>query len=193
MATNAGTTESEIEVTELDDISADESGDDSEDRDDNEDESEQEDGEDSGDSEDEENDDSELEVIPDRLADNKAVALCIRAWHLAYDSECAQLAEDGSHHEARKEADRAFLDALPPLHGYQNICDFIACVNQAYLWEITGEKRTARLYAAAKLAINAYHLKARPSRSRRSKALPTKAEAGAANVAAAQAEPAKKA
>jgi hypothetical protein len=110
-----------------------------------------------------EDNDGDSEQAPARLSDNKAAALCIRAWHITYDHERAKLAQGANDYNAKQEANDAFLAAMPPLGGYRNICDFIACVSQAYIWEIISEKRTARLLAAAKLALSALRAKPKPA------------------------------
>jgi hypothetical protein len=109
---------------------------------------------------------SEPEEAPARLADNPAAALCIRAWHITYNNERAKLAEGANDYDAKQEANDAFLAAMPPLSGHKNIVDFIACVSQAYLWEIMGEKRATRLFAAAKLALIALRSKPKPGARR---------------------------
>ncbi|HEY1805634.1 MAG TPA: hypothetical protein VGG45_14255 [Terracidiphilus sp.] len=119
-------------------------------------------------------DDDESEEAPDRLSDNSSVALCVRAWHIVYDRESAELGEKDSDYRAKQQAGVAFLDAMPPLAGYKKICDYIACVNQAYLWDVVGDKRAARLFFAAKLALSA--LRSGPSRTYSSNAKLTDAK-----------------
>jgi hypothetical protein len=106
--------------------------------------------------------DQPAEEAPDRLSENEAVARCLRAWHITMENERAKLDEDESESEAKSEANDAFLAAMPPLSGYQNICDFIACVTQAYMWELIGLKRSEHLLAAAKLALSALRLEPKP-------------------------------
>ena len=125
--------------------------------------------EDESETETESEDDDETEA-PDRLSDNNAVALCISAYNITLDKERAKLDEDDHDFDAKEVANKAFLAALPPLSGYQNICDFIACVNQAYLWEIIGEHRAARLFAAAKLALGAFRSEPKRARSTKKRA-----------------------
>lgn len=98
------------------------------------------------------------EEVPDRLSENDAVAQCLRAWNITMKNERARLDEGESEYEAEKEANEAFLAAMPPLSGYQNICDFIACVTQAYMWEVIRQKQAEHLFAAAKIALGALGL-----------------------------------
>jgi hypothetical protein len=98
------------------------------------------------------------EEAPDRLSENNAVADCLRAWQITMDNERAKLDEDESDYAAEKEANQAFLAAMPPLSGHQNICDFIACVTQAYMWDIIRHQQAVHFFAAAKLALAAFRL-----------------------------------
>ena len=140
------TTELETDESENQDESGLESEDQSEDNPEDESESE---------SEDDPEDESEFQEAPDRLSENAAVALCCRAWHITMDNELARLQKGESDYEAKKQANEAFLAAMPPLSGYQNICDFIACATQAYMWEILRQKQVEHFLAAAKLALGA--------------------------------------
>ncbi|HVN92186.1 MAG TPA: hypothetical protein VMT38_00745 [Terracidiphilus sp.] len=105
----------------------------------------------------------DLEEPPERLMDNKSVAKCIRAWHVAYENECAKLPRGESDEDARETANQAFLDAMPPVAGYENICDFIACVNQAYMWDVVCLTRSKLMFTAAKLALAAIHAAPKPA------------------------------
>jgi hypothetical protein len=60
----------------------------------------------------------------------KAIDVCMSAWNRVHD----ELAEEGTEEYMCKWlAHKAYLRAAPPLHGYKNICDFIACINYASL------------------------------------------------------------
>jgi hypothetical protein len=54
-----------------------------------------------------------------------AVALCNEVWKIAYRRV---MRREKSRLVARKEAEDAFLSALPPLSGIENIRSFVACV-----------------------------------------------------------------
>ena|ERR1700729_3106281 len=84
---------------------------------------------------------------------NEAVDRCNRAWQRAYNKEVADIDEDESTWPAQKAGNHAYLRAMPPLSGYQNICDFIACVAHALVIEAIGAKDSERLLAAAKIAV----------------------------------------
>ena len=80
---------------------------------------------------------------------NPAVARCLNAWARANKAERAK---GKNRSEASIEADRAYLDALPPLSGDENIRDFIACVTQAMLADIILESSGSKLLYSAQVA-----------------------------------------
>jgi hypothetical protein len=84
---------------------------------------------------------------------NDAVDRCNRAWLRAYNKELPNIDEDESTYPAEKAGNQAYLRAMPPLSGYQNICDFIACVAHALVIDAIGAKDSERLLAAAKIAV----------------------------------------
>ena len=128
-------------------------------------------------SEEESQDESTTEA-PNRLSENNAVAECLRAWHITMENERAKLDEDDSEDDAEKEANEAFLAAMPPLSGHQNICDFIACVTQAYMWDIIRHQQAEHLFAAAKIAMSALRLDPQPAgTARRGPGRPRKSRA----------------
>jgi hypothetical protein len=67
----------------------------------------------------------------------EAIASCMRSWNYAYKKQ----AEDKHSTEWNREkaGNKAYLNAVPPLSGHQNICDFIACINYA---SMKGSSRT---------------------------------------------------
>ncbi len=104
---------------------------------------------------------SECEA-PDRPTENVAVAQCVRAWRITIAN---QRDEDADEFKAETIANDAFLAAMPPLRGYENICDFIACVTQAYMLEVVRQKEAEHLLAAAKIALGALRLEPNPAGS----------------------------
>jgi len=77
---------------------------------------------------------------------NPAVALCNEAWLKIHR---AALKQTSSPYTAERCAGKAYRLALPPLDGYRNICDFIACISYGMLLgAIKGEMGTKLLYAA---------------------------------------------
>ena len=67
----------------------------------------------------------------------------------------ATLKETGSICTAKRCANVAFRTALPPLSGYQNICDFIACVGYGILLGTIKPDIGTKLLYAAQVALGA--------------------------------------
>ena len=86
---------------------------------------------------------------------NEAVERCNRAWQRVYNKELANIAEGESDYPARKAANQAYQRVMPPLSGYQNICDFIACIGHALVIDAIFPPDAARLLAVTKIAIGA--------------------------------------
>jgi hypothetical protein len=77
---------------------------------------------------------------------NPTVAHCVSAWERVYK---ITLAKEKSRPLASYEASKAYREAMPPLSGYENIRDFIACTAHAMLiGAIEGDQGTKLLYAA---------------------------------------------
>src|ERR1035441_4679770 len=72
-------------------------------------------------------------TCPSRSSENAAVARCIRAWHRAQKKESANGSSD---YKSQCAGNIAYLRAVPPLSGHQNVRDFIACVIFAALTEV---------------------------------------------------------
>jgi len=87
--------------------------------------------------------------IPFAAATNPGVARCVCAWIRVNKAERAKGKDK---YDASKAADRAYLDAMPPLSGDENIRDFIACVTQAMLADIILESSGSKLLYAAQVA-----------------------------------------
>lgn len=89
-------------------------------------------------------------VSPEQAAgpalQNPAVARCVEAWAAAYKMHRKRKIRDKW--PAEKAACQAYRHALPPLIGYQNICDFIACTGYGILIGVMEEEATKLLYAA---------------------------------------------
>jgi hypothetical protein len=78
-----------------------------------------------------------------------AVALCCDAWDSTFQ---ASYARDKMEHYARKSADKAYRNAMPPLSGYQSICDFIVCVAHGLAIGAIEDTTASRLLYAARVA-----------------------------------------
>jgi hypothetical protein len=87
-----------------------------------------------------------LEDLYNPALKNPAVAVCAGAWERILS---AALKETKNLYTAKRCAAIAYRLALPPLYGYQNICDFIACAGYGMLLgAIKPETGTKLLYAA---------------------------------------------
>ena len=85
-------------------------------------------------------------VDPNTVPENPAIVRCMKAWDRVMQAE---LAHGKSWSYASVEARQPYRSAMPSLFGYENICDFIACVARGLLLgAITGEDSTILLYAA---------------------------------------------
>jgi hypothetical protein len=78
-----------------------------------------------------------------------AVARCLNAWKNTYNAEQARGKSKG---DAEIAADRAYLRAMPPLAGQENIRDFIACVTHAVITRIIPYNESTKLLYAAQVA-----------------------------------------
>jgi len=93
--------------------------------------------------------------LHDCPAQNAAVERCLRAYKRAYAEEIEDLDEDDDREPARHAGREAYLWALPPLAGYENIRDFIAAITFADLAEIIRHYEAQRFLDCAKIAISA--------------------------------------
>jgi len=103
-------------------------------------------------------------TAPDRESLNPAVARCMAAWERANDLVSAQYTgKEPFDFEAFAvgELHTAYRDAMPPLIGHDNICDFIACVAHAMLKDIFDQPECQLYFNAARTALAACRAKAR--------------------------------
>jgi hypothetical protein len=84
-----------------------------------------------------------------------AIARCADAWRRVY---AAKLAKKVNKYEASQAAGEAYRQAMPPLVGYDNIRDFIACVGDAMLHHIIFEPESTKLLYAAQVALSSVRL-----------------------------------
>ena len=83
--------------------------------------------------------------------ENPAVAHCKDVWQQVYQ---ADLKSKKRREVANMNADRAYHCAMPPLSGYRNTCDFIACVGYAMLMGIIRDDRATKLLYTAQIALS---------------------------------------
>jgi hypothetical protein len=83
-----------------------------------------------------------------------AIKRCCAAWQRAYDAYMGR-SKGGSLDSifAAHEAGPAYCKAMPPLAGYENIRDFLACAAHGILIEAIPEKRANQLLYAAQVAL----------------------------------------
>ena len=90
--------------------------------------------------------DQSIEALFCPSVKNPAVALCTEVWQ---EIHAATLKHTTNLYTAKNCAGKAYRWAMPPLSGYQNICDFIACTAYGMLLgAIKSENGTKLLYAA---------------------------------------------
>jgi hypothetical protein len=82
--------------------------------------------------------------------ENPAVALCNQVWQKVH---AATLKRTKCEYTAESYAGKAFRLAMPPLSGYRNICDFIACVGYGMLMEAIKDESGSKLLYAAQVAL----------------------------------------
>jgi len=100
----------------------------------------------------------ELEATPRTEADfspslnNPAVALCNEVWVKIHR---ATWGKTRNPYTAERCAGKAYRLALPSLSGYQNICDFIACVGYGILLGAIKPDTGTKLLYGAQVALGA--------------------------------------
>ena len=81
---------------------------------------------------------------------NPAVALCTEVWRKIH---AATMEQTRNVYAAERCAAKAFRLAMPPLSGYQNICDFIACAGYGMLLGAIKAENGSKLLYAAQVAL----------------------------------------
>lgn len=81
-----------------------------------------------------------------------AVAVCCQAWEAAF---LKSYSRDKKDYLARSRANKAYLNSMPPLSGYQSICDFIACTAHGIAIAAIEDADGDRLLHAAQIALTA--------------------------------------
>ena len=100
-----------------------------------------------------------------RPQQNPAVAHCSEVWDRVFAT--ASRRKDYQEEQAITEADQAYCRAMPQLVGFDNICDFIACVGYAMLNNVFVEGQGTKLLYAAQVALSTV-----PPQERRRKIAP---------------------
>jgi len=90
----------------------------------------------------------------------KAIVICMRSWNYAHRKRAQE--DEPTPWQCEKAGNKAYLNAVPPLSGHQNICDFIACINYASMAGIVTHKEATHYLANARVALAALSLLAKP-------------------------------
>lgn len=90
---------------------------------------------------------------------NPAIARCLQVRERVYREE---LASGKNKTIASIDADEAYRNAMPPLSGYENIRDFIACTAHAMLINIIMGEQGAKLLYAAQVALSSVRCQPKP-------------------------------
>jgi hypothetical protein len=101
---------------------------------------------------------------------NPAVALCDEVWGKIFQ---ATLDKKFNLYTAERCASKAYRLALPSLSGYQNICDFIACVSYGILLGAIKPDTGTKLLYAAQVALGAIP-KSEKEKARKSTSQPSR-------------------
>ena len=94
--------------------------------------------------------------------ENESIVRCMKAWNYAYKKAVADIDEDESDYPAQKAGNEAYLRAIPHLNGYENICDFIACISFASMTDIVSHRETELYLGNARVALAALSLRPKP-------------------------------
>ena len=95
---------------------------------------------------------------PDPKKSRAAIKRCCAAWQRAYNASLQGTQRTGIDEVfAAHAAGPAYCRAMPPLGGYENIRDFIACAAHGILIEAIPAKRANQLLSAAQVALAALH------------------------------------
>jgi hypothetical protein len=95
-----------------------------------------------------------------------AIKRCCAVWQRAYNAHLEGNEGDSFDKiDAEHRADMAYCRAMPPLAGYENIRDFLACAAHGILIEAIPEKRANQLLYAAQVALASLNCEPKPRKS----------------------------
>jgi hypothetical protein len=89
------------------------------------------------------------ELLDPALPSYSAVHRCSDAWNNSFKSEAMKREPYGP---ALRGARMAYVKAMPPLIGFDNIRDYVACVAQGVVLGAISESQASRLLYAAQVA-----------------------------------------
>jgi hypothetical protein len=91
---------------------------------------------------------------PSPKASRAAIKRCVAAWKRVYQENLKHSKPTSAEKAlAAYRAGPAYCEAMPPLSGYENIRDFIACAAHGILIDAIPEKRANQLLYAAQVAL----------------------------------------
>ncbi len=100
---------------------------------------------------------------PNPKLSRAAIKRCCAAWQRAYNAALEGTDKDSTDKIfARHDAGPAYCKAMPPLAGYENIRDFIACAAHGILIEAIPQKRANQLLYAAQVALASLNYEPKP-------------------------------
>jgi hypothetical protein len=99
---------------------------------------------------------------PAPARDNPRVAHCCNVFERAF---LAAAGTGLSEYGMKDRASQAYRNAMPPLTGYQNCCDFVACVAHGILIEAIPEALGTKLLYAAQVALSNVRQQPKPQPS----------------------------
>ena len=85
---------------------------------------------------------------------NSAICRCVRAWNRAFDKRLDELRRGAKGDSATAVAKDAFLRQLPPLAGFKNVRDFIACLTYGEAVDILCHYEVVNFLESAKAALS---------------------------------------
>jgi len=94
----------------------------------------------------------------------QAIDICMESWNSAHDEQ-AEI-EGSSNWDCKMAGNQAYLEAVPSLSGYRNICDFIASINYASMTGIIIHTDAAHYLANARIALSTIYHRPKPARKR---------------------------
>ncbi|HXR40466.1 MAG TPA: hypothetical protein VN776_15300 [Terracidiphilus sp.] len=92
------------------------------------------------------------EEASNSVPQNPAILHCVAVWK---STRQQSLANGRSEFYSGVDAAKAYCAVMPQLSGYQNICDYIACVGFGLVIDIIKEDRADKLLHAAQVALKA--------------------------------------
>ena len=93
---------------------------------------------------------------PSNDSGKQVIDIGMSAWNCAHNEQAED--EDSSDRDCENAGKKAYLEAMPSLSGYRNICDFIACINYASMTGVVTHNEATHCLADARIALSTiYH------------------------------------